>query len=143
MKRREQLLGKVIHWVQVAEQGSGILLLVDFTSLLSLGELMVPSRTGIQVRAIAGVSAPMLVEAVRRAQRATHMTLDQLAISLAHPRGQVHTNGDLAAKSSGAHSGSIHPADGHGKSDDIAMFHSQAAAACDSLRLPDRLWQRG
>jgi transcriptional regulator with AAA-type ATPase domain/transcriptional regulatory protein LevR len=78
----EQLLSKVIHWVQVADQGSGVLLLVDFASLLSLGELVV-SRTGIQARAVAGVSAPMLVEAVRRAQRITHITLDQLAASLA------------------------------------------------------------
>ena len=78
----EQLLAKVIHWVQVADQGSGVLLLVDFTSLLPLGEL-VANRTAIQVRAVAGVSAPLLVEAVRRAQRSSHVTLEQLAMSLA------------------------------------------------------------
>jgi len=42
----EQLLARVIHWVQVADQGSGVLLLVDFTSLLPLGEL-VTNRTAI------------------------------------------------------------------------------------------------
>ncbi|MGH2496638.1 MAG: sigma 54-interacting transcriptional regulator [Ktedonobacteraceae bacterium] len=90
----EELLGKVIHWVQVAEQGSGVLLLVDFSSLLSLGELIF-RQTGIEVRAVASVSAPLLVEAARRAQLATHVTLDQLAASLAHPRA-----GDERATSS-------------------------------------------
>lgn len=92
----EELLGKVIHWVQVAEQGSGVLLLVDFSSLLSLGELIF-RQTGIEVRTLAGVSAPLLVEATRRAQRATHLTLNQLAVSLAHPRaGDEPASGDLS-----------------------------------------------
>jgi len=34
------------------------------------------------VRTVAGVSAPLVVEAVRRAQRSKHLTLDQLATSL-------------------------------------------------------------
>ncbi len=94
----EELLGKVIHWVQVAEQGSGVLLLVDFSSLLSLGELIF-RQTGIEVQTLAGVSTPLLVEATRRAQRATHLTLNQLAVSLAHPRaGEEHANGDLSGK---------------------------------------------
>lgn len=76
----EELLSQVAHWVRVADQGSGVLLLVDFASLLSLGEL-VTRQVGAQVRAIAGVSAPLVVEAARKAQRATHMTLDQLAAS--------------------------------------------------------------
>ncbi len=79
----EELLEQVIHWVRVADQGSGVLLLVDFSSLLSLGEL-VTRRTGINVRTVAGVSAPLLVEAVRRAQRSRQGTLDQLATSLTH-----------------------------------------------------------
>ena len=87
----EQLLARVIHWVQVADQGSGVLLLVDFSSLLPLAEL-VANRTAIQVRAVAGVSAPMLVEAVRRAQRSSHVTLEQLAISLASNQS-IHTPG--------------------------------------------------
>lgn len=77
----DELLTQVVRWVRVAEQGSGVLLLVDFASLLSLGEL-VTRQTGVQVRAIAGVSAPLVIEAVRRAQRAEHITLDQLAGSL-------------------------------------------------------------
>ena len=81
----EELLDQLIHWVQVADQGSGVLLLVDFASLLSLGE-MVMRRTGVQVCTVAGVSAPLLVEAVRRAQGSRHLTLDQLAASLAIPR---------------------------------------------------------
>ncbi len=91
----EELLDKVISWVQVAEQGSGVLLLVDFSSLLSLGELIF-RQTGIEVRALAGVSAPLVVEAARRAQRATQMTLNQLAASLAHPRiGNERADTDL------------------------------------------------
>ncbi len=90
----EELLGKVIHWVQIAEQGSGVLLLVDFSSLLSLDEL-ISRQTGIEVRTVASVSAPLLVEATRRAQRPKHLTLDQLAVSLAHLRGNdEHANGD-------------------------------------------------
>ncbi len=92
----EELLDKVIHWVQVAEQGSGVLLLVDFSSLLSLGELIF-RQTGIEVRTLAGVSAPLVVEAARRAQRAPHLTLDQLATSLAHPRaGNERADNQLA-----------------------------------------------
>jgi transcriptional regulator with AAA-type ATPase domain/transcriptional regulatory protein LevR len=94
----EELLGKVIHWVQVAEQGSGVLLLVDFSSLLSLGEL-ISRQTGIEVRTLAGVSAPLLVEAARRAQRAMHLTLNQLAVSLAHPRADdERANSDLSSE---------------------------------------------
>jgi len=80
----EELLGQVAQWVKVADQGGGVLLLVDFTSLLSLGE-MVTQQTGVQVRTVAGVSAPLLVDAVRRAQRSKHLTLDQLATSLTLP----------------------------------------------------------
>lgn len=92
----EELLDKVIHWVQVAEQGSGVLLLVDFSSLLSLGELIF-RQTGIEVRTLAGVSAPLVVEAARRALRATHLTLNQLAASLTHPQtGNERADSDLA-----------------------------------------------
>ncbi len=77
----EELLGQVAQWVKVADSGSGVLLLVDFASLLSLGE-MVTQQTGVQVRTVAGVSAPLVVDAVRRAQRSRHLTLDQLATSL-------------------------------------------------------------
>ena len=80
----EELLGLVAHWVRVADQGGGVLLFVDFVSLLSLGELVMrgDGQAGVQVRAIAGVSAPLVVEAVRRAQRSKSVTLDQLAASL-------------------------------------------------------------
>lgn len=92
----EELLGQVIRWVRTADQGSGVLLLVDFTSLLSLGE-MVMRQTGVQVRTVAGVSAPLVIEAVRRAQRSRHMTLDQLAASLAFPHSMDgRGKGDVA-----------------------------------------------
>ncbi len=79
----EELLVQVEHSVYNANQGSGVLLLVDFASLLPLGDL-VTQRTGVQTRAVAGVSAPLAVEALRKAQRAGHITLDQLATSLAY-----------------------------------------------------------
>jgi len=77
----EELLGRVARWVREADQGSGVLLLVDFTSLLSLGELLM-RQVGVQVHTVSGVSAPLVVEAVRRAQRSKHVTLEQLAASL-------------------------------------------------------------
>jgi transcriptional regulatory protein LevR len=77
--------------VQAADQGSGVLLLVDFASLLSLGEMVI-RQTGIRVRTVAGVSAPLVVEAVRRAQRSKHLTLDQLAASLTFPRSMDGKN---------------------------------------------------
>jgi transcriptional regulator with AAA-type ATPase domain/transcriptional regulatory protein LevR len=79
----EELLTRVEQGVRRVDQGSGVLLLVDFASLLSLADL-ISQRTGIQTRAVSGVCAPLLVEAVRKAQRAEHITLDQLATSLAH-----------------------------------------------------------
>src|SRR2546423_13582536 len=96
----EQLLGQVAHWVFAADQGAGVLLLVDFASLLSLGELVM-RQEGIQVRTVSGVSAPLVVEAVRRAQRSEHVTLDQLAASLTLFRtvdepGKTGTPGTLA-----------------------------------------------
>ena len=92
----EELLDKLVHWVRVADQGSGVLLLVDFASLLSLGE-MVMRQTGVQVRTVAGVSAPLLVEAARRAQRSKHLTLDQLAANLALPRFAHEQGGNGSA----------------------------------------------
>ena len=77
----EELLAQVVRWVRVADQGGGVLLLVDFTSLLSLGE-MITRQTSVQTRAIAGVSTPLLIEAVQRTQRSRQMTLEQLATSL-------------------------------------------------------------
>src|SRR3989440_5328855 len=81
-----ELLGPVSDLVRLADQGGGVLLLVDFASLLSLGEL-VTGQTGVQVRTVPGVSAPLVVDAVRRAQRPGHLTLEQLAASLAFSRG--------------------------------------------------------
>ena len=76
----DELVGQVARWVRTADQGGGVLLLVDFTSLLSLGEL-VTRQTGVQVRAVAAVSGPLVIEAVRKAQRSRNMTLDQLVAS--------------------------------------------------------------
>jgi len=77
----EEIVALVAQSVSAADQGSGVLLLVDFASLLSLGEL-VTQRTGVQVRTLADVSTPLVIEAVRKGQRAKHTTLDQLAASL-------------------------------------------------------------
>src|SRR5712691_12431251 len=77
----EELLGQVARWVRAADSGSGVLLLVDFASLLSLGELLM-RQVGVQVHTVSGVSAPLVVEAVRRAQRSRYVTLEQLAASL-------------------------------------------------------------
>ncbi len=77
----EELVRQVADQVCVANQGGGVLLLVDFASLLSLGEF-VTRQTGAQVHTVQGVSAPLVVEAVRRAQHPKHLTLDQLARSL-------------------------------------------------------------
>ena len=75
----EALLTLVEQCVTDANTGKGVLLLVDFASLLSLGEL-VSQRTGIAVRALANVNMPLVIEAVRRAQQP--ITLDQLATGL-------------------------------------------------------------
>ncbi len=100
----EELLVQVEHCVQNIDQGRGVLLLVDFASLLSLGEL-VTQRTGVQTRTVSGVCAPLVVEALRRAQRPDHATLDQLAASLVLFRGTdepVQTT--LRQKDEGVHS---------------------------------------
>lgn len=91
----DELVGQVARWVRAADQGSGVLLLVDFTSLLSLGEL-VTRQSGVQVRAVASVSAPLVIEAVRKAQRSRNMTLDQLAASLSPGLANNHSNGRQA-----------------------------------------------
>lgn len=95
----EELLAQVVRWIRVADQGSGVLLFVDFPSLLSLGE-MVTRQALIQTRAIAGVCAPLLIEAVQRAQRSRQITLDQLAASL-----QSRVSDDRTAASSVALAG--------------------------------------
>ncbi|OLB33743.1 MAG: hypothetical protein AUH05_16770 [Ktedonobacter sp. 13_2_20CM_53_11] len=86
----EELLGQVAHWVRTADQGGGVLLLVDFASLLPLGELVM-RQAGVQVHTVSGVCAPLVVEAVRRAQRSKMVTLDQLAASLTlfHPEDET------------------------------------------------------
>ncbi len=78
----EELLAQVEQSVYSADQGCGVLLLVDFTSLLSLEE-RIKQRTGIQVRAVAGVCGPLVVDALRRAQRSEEIELDQIATDLA------------------------------------------------------------
>ncbi len=84
----EEIVTLVAQQVTLADAGSGVLLLVDFASLLSLGEL-VAQRTGVHIRALADVSTPLVVEAVRRGQRAKYSTLDQLVASLTQPASEV------------------------------------------------------
>ncbi len=93
----EEIVTRVTQQVELVDQGSGVLLLVDFASLLSLGEL-VAQRTGTQVRTLANVSTSLAIEAVRRGQRTKHITLDQLAASLTQgtleaptPPSSMHT----------------------------------------------------
>ncbi|GHO67455.1 transcription antiterminator BglG [Ktedonobacter sp. SOSP1-52] len=77
----ETILNQVEQSVRKADQGNGVLLLVDFASLLSLGD-MIAQRTGIAVYTVSNVSAPLVVEASRRARRGEHIALEQLAASL-------------------------------------------------------------
>jgi len=113
----EELLAQVIRWVRVADQGGGVLLLVDFPSLLSLGE-MVTRQASLQVRTIAGVSAPLLVEAVQRTQRSRQITLDQLSTSLlarsADERFKNQPTGPLPAiAQNGQNGGHVREGNGH------------------------------
>ncbi len=91
----EEIVTLVAQCVTSADHGSGVLLLVDFTSLLSLGELVM-QRTGTQIRTIAYVNTPLVVEAVRRGQRAKHTTLDQLAASLTRTTIEVPSSSSVA-----------------------------------------------
>ncbi|GHO45597.1 sigma-54-dependent transcriptional regulator [Ktedonospora formicarum] len=88
----ETILSQVEQSVRQAHKGNGVLLLVDFASLLSLGD-MIAQRTGISVHTVSNVSAPLVVEALRRAQRGEHITLQQLAISLNQATSEEQTNG--------------------------------------------------
>ncbi|HEY0757523.1 MAG TPA: sigma 54-interacting transcriptional regulator [Ktedonobacteraceae bacterium] len=97
----DELLNQVIRWVRAADQGGGVLLLVDFSSLLSLGE-MITRQAGVQTRAIAGVSTPLLIEAVQRTQRSRQITLDQLATSLAARSASGQSRVDPASLSNGS-----------------------------------------
>ncbi|GER84222.1 hypothetical protein KTAU_28580 [Thermogemmatispora aurantia] len=89
----DELVAQVASWVRVADQGAGVLLLVDFVSLLSLNEL-VEQQTGVRVRTVSDVSAPLVIEAVRRAQRSRDLSLDQLAESLTLTRSISNRSGD-------------------------------------------------
>lgn len=80
----EEVLTRIEDCVSNADQGCGVLLCVDFATLHSVGTL-ITRRTGIQVRTITGVNAPLVVDAVRRAQRSEHVDLDQLSTSLVLP----------------------------------------------------------
>lgn len=95
----EELLTRVEQSVINAHHAHGVLLLVDFTSLLSLGEL-ITQRTGIRVRTLANVNMPLVVEAVRGAQR--HTTLDQLVSSLQRAQNtQAHERNTLSSSQVG------------------------------------------
>lgn len=91
----ETILSQVEQNVRKADQGNGVLLLVDFASLLSLGD-MIAQRTGISVHTVSNVSAPLVVEALRRAQRGEHITLEQLASSLTQVASEEKANGALS-----------------------------------------------
>jgi len=76
----ENALERVLDTAKSADEGKGVLLLVDMGSLVTFGEL-VTQKTGIKTRVISRVDTVLAIEAVRKAAL-QQMTLDELAGSL-------------------------------------------------------------
>jgi transcriptional regulator with AAA-type ATPase domain/transcriptional regulatory protein LevR len=60
-----EVLERLTSTVQAADEGKGVLMLVDMGSLLTFGELIC-DRTGIQIETIDRVDTVMVIEAIRR-----------------------------------------------------------------------------
>jgi len=60
-----EVLEKVIQVVQAADEGKGVVMLVDMGSLLTFGE-MICERTNIKIETIDRVDTVMVIEAIRR-----------------------------------------------------------------------------
>lgn len=76
----ENALNRAIETVKDADEGKGVLLLVDMGSLVTFGEL-IAQKTGIKTRVISRVDTVKVIEAVRKAFfQGIH--LDELADSL-------------------------------------------------------------
>lgn len=85
-ERPEQVLNRVIPVVLDADEGKGVLLLVDMGSLTSFGKI-ITEQTGIPTRTVSRVDTTMVLEAVRRAAL-PGASLDQLASDLGEMKGQ-------------------------------------------------------
>lgn len=64
-EKPEMALERATEMAKIADEGKGVLLLVDMGSLVTFGEL-ITKRTGIRTRSIARTDTLMVVEAVRR-----------------------------------------------------------------------------
>lgn len=73
----DEALEKTIEVVKQADEGKGVLLLVDMGSLIAFSEI-ITKRTGINTRSVEMVSTPLVLEAVRKSFF-PEMTLDILA----------------------------------------------------------------
>jgi transcriptional regulatory protein LevR len=65
-ERSEDALQRAMHIVRQADNGKGVLMLVDMGSLVGFGKLITDS-TGIVTRMVTRVNTPMVIEAVRKA----------------------------------------------------------------------------
>lgn len=83
----EQMLNRVVPVVQEADEGKGVLLLVDMGSLTTFGAI-ITERTGIPTRTVSRVDTTMVLEAVRRAAL-PGTSLEQLAAELGEFSGPV------------------------------------------------------
>lgn len=86
----ETVLERATELVKDADEGKGVLLMVDMGSLLTFGEI-ITERTGIPTRTVSRVDITMLLEAVRRAEL-PGTTLDELAVALSE-LGEVPAGG--------------------------------------------------
>lgn len=65
-ERPESALNRTIEVVKKADEGKGVLLLVDMGSLMTFGEI-ITKKTGIPTKTVGRVDTVMVLEAVRRA----------------------------------------------------------------------------
>ncbi|NPV69220.1 MAG: sigma 54-interacting transcriptional regulator [Firmicutes bacterium] len=83
----EGALARAISAVKDADEGKGVLLLVDMGSLLTFGEI-ISERTGIRTRTVDRIDTLMVIEAIRRADLPS-ASLDELAENLVAYRGSL------------------------------------------------------
>ena len=76
----EKALAKTKKVIKTADEGKGVLLLVDMGSLVTFGEI-ITNETGIQTRTISRCDTQLVIEAVRKAIL-PGVTLDELADTL-------------------------------------------------------------
>lgn len=76
----EAALGRAIEVVKNADEGRGVIILVDMGSLVTFGEI-ITEKTGIKTRILTRTDTVMVIEAVRRALL-PDVTLDEIADAL-------------------------------------------------------------